>query len=83
MIFKKTILSLSLCMLTGLAAPAPATPSAAVTAEPNLLQGVPAYALTTPEHEPGWGYTALPTLSDGDRIRRDVRGEKTRSTARG
>lgn len=72
MIFKKTILTLSLCLASGLALaattePAPsATPTPTVEAEQNLAQGAPAYTLTWGEST-GSGFMFYPGLSDGIR----------------
>lgn len=72
MIFKKTILTLSLCLASGLALaattePAPsATPTPTVEAEQNLAQSAPAYTLTWGEST-GSGFMFYPGLSDGIR----------------
>ena len=72
--FKKTILLPSLAAVSTFAAAAPATPTAAPTPAPapapaaaapvNLLQGVPAYVMTSRP----WGLTAYTPLMDDDQV---------------
>jgi len=67
MIFKKTILALSLSVVSVIAAAAPAAaPAPAATKPVNVLEGAPAYILTGNP----WGFTAYTPLIDTDHVQR-------------
>ena len=71
MIFKKTLLALSLSAVSAFATAAPAAPTAAAApaaaAPVNVLQGAPAYTLTS---NSVYGFTAYTPLSDDDHVQR-------------
>ena len=68
MIFKKTILALSLSVVSVIAAAAPVAPASApaAAAPVNVLKGAPAYVMTAGP----LGFTAYTPLSDNDHIQR-------------
>jgi hypothetical protein len=75
MIFKKTVLALSLSAVSAFAAAAPDAPAPAAATAPNLLQGAPAYVATT--NNSIWDFTAYTPLLDDDRVHAGGIGQGT------